>query len=77
MRWNYNKLNGKIVEIYGTQKEFSKAMNISEHSISKKLNSKVNWKQQEIQNACRLLKISASDIPKYFFCNDGSEKLNY
>ena len=41
---DYSKLNGAIIEKYGTQYNFAKAMNLSERSISLKLNGKVTWK---------------------------------
>lgn len=67
MEFDYSKLNGRIVEIYGTQLNFSLAMGLSERSISLKLNNKVAWKNTEIAKAAKLLKIKYSDIPKYFF----------
>lgn len=67
MSFNYSKLMGKIVEVFGTQLRFSEAMGLSERTISLKLNSKVEWKQSEINKACSLLGIDISDIPAYFF----------
>ncbi|RAV76589.1 DUF739 family protein, partial [Aerococcus mictus] len=46
--FNYSKLSGKIVEIFGTQAKFAKAMKMSERSISLKLNNRVSWKDSEI-----------------------------
>ena len=40
MPFDFSKLSGKIVEKYGTQYNFAKAMGISEHSLSNKLNNK-------------------------------------
>ena len=67
MAFNYNKLRGKIVEIYGSQIEFAKAMKWSEKTLSLKLNGKVPWKQTDIMNAGQLLRLSESDIQDYFF----------
>lgn len=67
MSYSYQKLLGRIVEIFGTQYEFAKAMNISERSMSMKLNSKLNFKQSEIAKACELLNIKPSEISEYFF----------
>ena len=39
--YDYAKLMGLIVEKFSTQSNFAKAMNLSEQSISLKLNSKV------------------------------------
>ncbi len=67
MAFDYSKLSGRIIEMCGTQQAFSRKMGISEHSISKKLNSKYFWKQQEIKKACEILEIAVSEIPDYFF----------
>lgn len=67
MAYDYRKLLGKIREVYGTSCEFAKAMNLSERSISLKLNGKVGWKQQEIDLACELLGIPYSEVSEYFF----------
>lgn len=53
--------------MFGTQSVFADAMGLSEHTISKKLNNKVPWKQTEIVRAATLLCIDAEDIPRYFF----------
>ena len=67
MAFDYRKLLGKIVEKYGTQIKFAEAMELSERSLSLKLNGKVHFKQTEIVKACRLLDIAAADIADYFF----------
>lgn len=67
MAYNYKKLLGRIVEVYGTQYEFARALNISEHTLSMKLNNKVNFKQTEITKACELLNISSAEMSDYFF----------
>lgn len=67
MSFDYSKLSGKIREIYGTQMEFAKAMNISERSISLKLRGKRAWTQTDIDGAIECLGLSEHDIPDYFF----------
>lgn len=67
MPFDFSKLSGKIVEKYGTQYNFAKAMGLSEHSLSTKLNNKVPWKANEIAKAVELLGIKTSKIPDYFF----------
>ncbi len=66
-QYTYPKLTGRIIERYGTRAAFSRAMGISEHSISTKLTGKHEWKQSEIEKACTLLEIRSTDIPDYFF----------
>jgi len=65
--YNYAKLNGKIVEICGSQIEFAKQMGLSERSISLKLNNKRLWKQSEMLKASEVLGISLDDLHSYFF----------
>lgn len=67
MAFNYAKLNGRIVEICGTQSEFAKLMGLSERTISLKLNNKIMFKQNEIEKALKILNISTTDIHIYFF----------
>ena len=67
MAFNYSKLKGRIVEIFGSQISFAKAMEWSERTLSLKLNGKDSWKQTDITKAIRLLKLSDSDIQDYFF----------
>jgi len=67
MPYSYKKLLGKIVEVYGTQAKFAEALNLSERSVSLKLNGKVEWKQGEMIDISRLLHFPPSKIPEYFF----------
>lgn len=67
MAIDYSKLNGKIVEKFGTQYNFSKALGLSEHSLSNKLNNKVSWKTQEITKAMDLLGLDKAKVGEYFF----------
>lgn len=67
MAFDYSNLVGRIVTKYGTQYNFAIAMEMSERSLSLKLNNKVPWKDREIAKAAELLGIKAIDISKYFF----------
>lgn len=67
MSYNYSELLRKILEVFGTQYNFSISMGLSERSMSLKLNDKVPWKDEEISKAVKLLGLSSLDIPKYFF----------
>lgn len=67
MKYNYAKLNGRIVEKCGTQGVFAEKMGMSEVSISKRLNNKLEWRQTEILKALKILGLAESDIPVYFF----------
>ena len=65
--YDYKKLNGKIIEVCGTQAVFAEKMGLSERTISLKLNNKISWKQTEIQKAIGILGLSDEDIQTYFF----------
>lgn len=65
---SYSKLRGKIREVYGKNENFSKAMQIDLSSLSAKLNNKTPWKREEIEKACKLLRIPIEEVYLYFFC---------
>jgi hypothetical protein len=67
MLFDYSKLLGRITEIYGTQYNFAKALEVSERTLSLKLNNKRAWTQIEISKCIKLLNISEKNIPQYFF----------
>lgn len=67
MVFNYNKLRGKIRELYGTQAFFAKDMGMSMCTLSARLNNKVEFTQKEIEKAVSLLQIFKHEIPAYFF----------
>ena len=67
MAFNYQKLLGRITEKMGSQAEFARRMELSERTISLKLNGKVPFKQHDIVKASNLLEIDNSDIAAYFF----------
>lgn len=67
MGFSYSKLRGRIVEMYGSQKEFSKAVNLSEQSITAKLNGRSDFSQDDIIQWSNVLQIELGDIGAYFF----------
>ena len=67
MLFNYAKLKGRIVEKYETQSEFAKALGISEHTLSGKLNNKGYFRQDQINKALSLLEIEDEKATVYFF----------
>nr|DAM60609.1 MAG TPA: Protein of unknown function (DUF739) [Caudoviricetes sp.] len=64
---SYNKLRGKIREVFGTQEAFAEAMGMSTVSLSHRLNGKLEWKTSEIFKACEVLGIPLVDNAEYFF----------
>lgn len=69
MSYDYSKLRGKIVEVFGKNESFAPAMGMSERTLSLKLNSLRFWKQPEMEKACDLLGIPREEIPAYFFAH--------
>ncbi len=67
MSYDYRLLDGRITSFYGTRQKFAAALNMSEHSLSKKMSGKTPWKQAEIEKACKLLDIDKNEIGVYFF----------
>ena len=67
MVFTSNKLCGRIVEIFGSQRAFAVALGLSEHSVSAKLNGKKDFSQSEIDKCVSLLKIPTKEIGTYFF----------
>lgn len=67
MPYIYSKLLGKIVEVFGTQARFAQALGLSEHTVSCKLNCKIEWKQNEMLNTAKILHFPVEEIPAYFF----------
>lgn len=65
--FDYAKLKGRITEIYGSQSAFAKAMELSERSISLKLNGHVPFSQPEISRALTLLNLDGTQASDYFF----------
>lgn len=67
MTFTYNKLRGRIVEMFGTQERFSEVIGISNVSLSKKMNGKTQFKQSDIILWCEKLEIPFKEIGFYFF----------
>ena len=67
MAKTYNKIRGKIVEVFGSQREFAKAIGLSEQSVTAKLNGRTDLSQDDILKWADALKLEVSDIGNYFF----------
>ena len=65
--FDYSRLLGKIKEKCGTQNEFARQMRMSRTSLSKRLNNLIDFTADEMLRACKILDISDTDIPLYFF----------
>jgi hypothetical protein len=67
MAMNYDKLRGKIREVFKTEEAFAGALQISRQSLSAKLNGKIPFTQAEMDKSCELLDVEKQFIPVYFF----------
>ncbi len=67
MSFSYNKLKGRIVEIFGSQALFSKRIGVSEQTITAKLAGRSKFSQDDIIDWCNALDIDQHDIGLYFF----------
>lgn len=65
--FNFNKLRGRIKEVFGTQTVFASKMSMNEATLSNKLNNNVEFSPKEIVKACKLLKLELNKIDEYFF----------
>ena len=79
MTFRYNKLRGRIVEIFGNQKNFADHLGISDATVASRLKGRLKFSQDEIITWCNALKIDANEIGAYFFdyelSNDELERL--
>lgn len=67
MSFDQSKLRGRIIEKFNTQSAFSRAMGVSERTLSLKLNGKIYFTQNEIALIAELLEIPQKEIQIYFF----------
>lgn len=68
MEFNYNKLKGKIKEVYGTQQEFAKALGIGTTTLNSRLKNETFFNQSEIEKSRELLNLkNEKDIIDIFF----------
>lgn len=66
-KYDFSKLKGRIIEVFGTRKDFGKAMEWSNVTITSRVNGASQWRQDEIDKAVELLHIDAAEIGEYFF----------
>jgi len=75
VKYNFDKLKGKIKEVFNTQYDFAKAMNMAPNTLSSKLNNQSYFSSDEITNAIELLHIgSASEAWIIFFTKEVEKK---
>lgn len=67
MEFKYAKLRGRIKEKYGTEREFSEALGITQMSLSRKFSGKTQFSSNDIKEMSRLLEIPLEEAGQYFF----------
>ena len=67
MAYEYPKLRGRIVEKFGSQEEFAKAIGRSTVYVSKKLNGRSAFSKASIELWAKALEIPHLEIGLYFF----------
>lgn len=65
--FTYDKLRGRIVEKFGSQDAFAKALGVSKQSVSKKMNGKTMFDQRDILDWSQLLDINLDEISAFYF----------
>lgn len=70
MSFRYNKLRGRIVEIFGSQAKFADKIGQSEQIITAKLSGRSSFTQENIVSWCQALDIDQNDIGSYFFTQE-------
>lgn len=65
--FDFSRLRGRIVEIFSSQRNFSKYINMSESMISARLNNDIEMTNKEIIQWANALEIEITEIPRYFF----------
>lgn len=66
MKYKTEKLKARIIEKYGSQKNFAEAMQMEESTLSRYLAGK-DWKGATMMKAIELLEIPFEEINSYFF----------
>lgn len=67
MAWDYSKLRGKIREVCSTQDNFAQKLGIGRVSLSQRLNNQLEFSQDEMFEACKILNIDPQNMQDYFF----------
>lgn len=61
MEFNYNKLKGKIREVYGNQTDFANALGIGTTTLNSRLKNETFFNQMEIRKIKSLLNIKTNE----------------
>lgn len=67
MEFDHSKLNGRIVEKYGSRAAFAEAAGLKQGQLSRRLNNQTPLSDAEIYTFCRMLDIPGAKVDVYFF----------
>ena len=67
MKYNFQRLKGRIKDFYPKQEDFAKELNISDTALNNKLNNRSKFSFDEIYKVIELLHIAPEDISTIFF----------
>lgn len=65
--YTYNKLRGRIVEKFGSQANFARKLGITTTTLSKKMQCKTGFSQEDIETWASMLDIQRNEFSDYFF----------
>lgn len=74
MKYNYDKLRGRIKEKLGNESAYAELLGLSNSSISAKLNSQVPFSLKEMDMTIEKLEIPTDEIYDYFFTKQVEKK---
>ena len=65
--FDYSNFAGRITEVAGTKIHMAELMGVSKMTMTYRMSGKLPFTQPEIMDMCRILGITKSQIPLYFF----------
>lgn len=74
MKYNYDKLRGRIKEKLGSESAYAELLGLANSSISAKLNSQVPFSLKEMDITIEKLEIPTDEIYSYFFTKEVEKK---
>ena len=78
MKYDYSKLIGRIIELFGTRKAFCEAFGMAPSALSERLLNKKGFTQPEMKRMAspEFLDISLTEYGEYFFTPSCSQNEN-
>lgn len=65
--YDYSRLEGRIIEKYGTRQAFAEAVGFNPTTFSRKLNGAFEFRPSEMSRMIETLEIPLRDVGYYFF----------